>query len=275
MHGGVAGRPKETPDLGYAVDAGVAAARALDAVEAAVMQLEDDPRLNAGFGATLGSDGSLELDAGIACAGRCGGVANVRVRHPISLARRVLEHTPHVLVTGPGAVALGRDMEVLDDTSPAQRERWERALALGRLEGDRFGAPEHVDTVGAVALDQTGVLAAGSSTGGVFGKLRGRVGDAPVFGAGVYATGEVAVVGTGVGELFLEMMASARVGRAVEDGLTPQDACEWVIGLLGQREEVAAGLLAIDGDGRAGAAFRGASWSVWGPAGRVDAVRID
>ena len=248
---------------------------ALDAVEAAVIALEDDAVLNAGFGSTLTRDGTLELDAGIARGGHCGGVANVRVRHPISLARRVLEDTPHVLVTGAGATALGWDMELLDDTSPAQRERWRQARAAGELDAGRYGAPEHVDTVGAVALDDDGVLAAASSTGGVFGKLPGRVGDAPVYGAGVYATAEIAVVGTGVGELFLETLAAARVARAVEDGADPQHACERVITLLGERERTPAGLLVIDRDRRAGAAFRGASWSVWGPAGRVDAVRLD
>jgi len=275
VHGGVAGRPKELRDLAYAVGAGAAMPSALDAVEAAVAALEDDPVLNAGFGSTLTRDGTLELDAGIACAGHCGGVANVRVRHPISLARRVLEDTPHVLMTGAGANALGADMELLDDTSPAQRERWRRAVAAGELDADRYGAPEHVDTVGAVALGEDRVLAAASSTGGVFGKLPGRVGDAPVHGAGVYTTAEVAVVGTGVGELFLEMLAAAQVAHAVEGGADPQEACEEVVARLGERERTAAGLLVVDRRGRYGAAFRGASWSVWGPSGRLDPVRLD
>lgn len=275
VHGGVAGRPKKPRDLGYAVAAGAATAGALDAVEAAVVELEDDPALNAGYGSCLALDGSLELDAGIATGGRCGGVANVRVRHPVSLARRVLEETPHVLITGAGADALGAGMEALGETTAEQQRRWEKAHAAGGLDAGRYGAPEHVDTVGAVALDSGEILAAASSTGGVFGKLPGRVGDAPIHGAGVYATPEVAVVGTGVGELFLEMLACARAARAIEDGLTPQEACERVIALLGARERSTAGLLALDSDGGAGAAYRGASWSVSGPDGHIEAVRLD
>ncbi|HVL64400.1 MAG TPA: isoaspartyl peptidase/L-asparaginase [Actinomycetota bacterium] len=274
VHGGVSGTAKEAPDLAYAARAGAARTSALDAVETAARQLEDDPALNAGFGACLARDGTLELDAGIAIAGRCGGVANVRVRHPITLARRVLEETPHALITGRGAALLGEDMELLDDTTPEQRRRWEEASAGGELGDHSFGAPEHVDTVGAVALGPDGALAAGSSTGGVFGKLPGRVGDAPINGAGIYVSAEVAVVGTGVGETFIEVLASARVARLVEDGIQPQEACERVVVLLARRGAAAAGLLALDADGRCGAAYAGASWAVWGDEAPVEAVSV-
>ena len=289
VHGG-AGRLPRAPDridrmragaadgvnAGHAVLA--AGGSALDAVEAAVVALEDNPVLNAGYGSVLTIEGTVELDAGFAdgATGTCGAVANVTVAHPIRLARRVMEGTPHVLLAGAGAMALGNDMEVLEDTTPEQRRRWAAAKEAGTLAPSRYGAPEHVDTVGAVALDSDGRLAAGSSTGGVFGKLPGRVGDAPIFGAGLYASETVAVVGTGVGELFLETLACLRVALLVEDeDVDPQAACERVIEWVGRRRSVSAGLLALDRSGRMGAAFRGGSLAVEGPQGPVEAVRLD
>jgi L-asparaginase / beta-aspartyl-peptidase len=277
VHGGVSGVVKELLPLGYAVASGMRQRDALDAAEAAVTVMEDDPALQAGFGSTLNHEGRLELDAGIADGrtGRAGGVANVTVRHPVTLARRVLEQTPHVLVTGVGASALGADMETLSDTTEEQRRRWEAARAEGTLGPGRFGTPDRVETVGAVDLDHQGGLAAASSTGGVFGKLTGRVGDSPVFGAGFYASSAAAAVGTGVGELFLETLACLRVGQSIEDGEEPQTACERVIEQLGRRGPQSAGILALDLRGRSGAAYRGGSWAVEGPAGPVGAVRIE
>lgn len=278
VHGGVSGLVKsDIPDLHRFVHAGTQERAALDAVEAAVKGLEDDPAFNAGFGSVLNIEGGLEMDAGIVHGptGRVAGVANVTVRNPISLARKVMDETPHVLVTGPGAQALGRSLEQLDDTSPEERERWSKARAEGGLRSGSYGAPEHVDTVGAVVLDDGGVLAAGSSTGGVFAKLPGRVGDAPVFGAGLYASSAAAVVGTGVGEVFLETLAAFRTGELIERGEHPQAACERIITALGERAPVAAGLLALDTSGRSGAAYRGGSWAVAGPEGPVTAVRLD
>ena len=278
VHGGVSGVARdELPSLGHAVEPAVGGRDAVDAVEIAVRVLEDDPALNAGYGAVLNIDGELELDAGIADGNseRAAGVAGVALRHPISLARRVLEDTPHVLLTGPGASALAVDMERLNDTTEEQRNRWERERAAGRLSPTRFATAEHIDTVGAVALDGGGHLAAGSSTGGVFGQMPGRVGDAPVFGAGIYASARAAAVGTGVGELFLQTLACLRVGELIEDGLEPQSACEAVIASLGARSTAAAGLLALDSQGRIGAAYRGGAWAVAGPEGALDAVRLE
>ena len=234
VHGGVSGLPlADVPALDHALVA--AGGTAVEMVETAVKILEDDPALNAGWGAVLDREGKLELDAGIAdgSTGRCAGVANVTVRHPISLARKVMEETPHVLLTGAGAQAFGAGMETFDSSTPEQHERWAKAVKEGDLDPARFGSPEHVDTVGALSLDDSGALAAGSSTGGVFGKMPGRVGDAPVFGAGIYASRRVAVIGTGVGELFLVTLASQRVALLVEDGAHPQAACEEVIRVLG------------------------------------------
>lgn len=275
VHGGVSGaQPKEHVSLGCAVR-DLTGSR-LDLVVNAVERMEDDPALNAGYGAVLDKAGRLELDAGIAdgATGRCAGVANVTVRHPIALARKVLEETPHVLLTGEGAQIFGADMEQLADTSPQRRHQWERALADGDLDLDHYGEPEFVDTVGALALDDDGLLAAGSSTGGVFGKLPGRVGDAPIFGAGFYASRSVAVMGTGVGELFLRTLASLRVATLVESGTSPQAACAETIRYLLGIEDVSAGLVALDADGNVGAAFHGAALPVASSAGPLEATRI-
>jgi L-asparaginase / beta-aspartyl-peptidase len=268
VHGGVSGTAKEVPVLQVAVPS-KRGPSALDLVEVAVRALEDHPELNAGYGAVLDQAGEIELDAGIAdgATGRCGGVANVRSRHPISTALRLMRETPHVLLTGTGAQDFASGEEQLRDTTPEQRERWERARDEGRLGLDDYGEPASVDTVGAVAVDDTGNVAAGSSTGGVFGKMSGRVGDAPIFGAGMYADPLVAVVGTGVGEIFLTGLGCARVAGHVADGSHPQQACERVIVELLSHPAVevadpSAGLLAIDNQGRIGAAYKGAAWPV-------------
>lgn len=277
VHGGVSGIAKEEPPaLDDVVKEVPGSRRCTDLVELAVRLLEDDPRVNAGYGGALNLKGELELDAGIVdgATGRVGGIANVTVRHPITLARLLMEHTPHVLLTGQGARDLGAEMEQLEASTPEQHERWERAARNGELDPDRYGSPEYVDTVGAVALDGHGDLAAASSTGGVFGKMPGRVGDAPIFGAGIYADERVAVVGSGVGELFLTNLACARVARAVEEGASPQEACETVVRFLGTKEKTSAALLALDRDGRYGAAYRGGSWAVAGPEGTVQPVQL-
>ena len=277
VHGGVSGREREeVPSLERSRRAGLEAATALDAVEAAVCNLEDNPALNAGLGSVLNRRGQIELDAGLAdgTAGRFAGVAGVPVRHPISLARRVLEDTPHVLLFGEAATQVAEGVERLERSTPEQHERWARAEASGELRLDRYGDSEHVDTVGAVVVDGAGHIAAGSSTGGVFGQMPGRIGDSPIFGAGIYASAEVAVVGTGVGELFLETLACFRAGELVEKGLDPQSACERVIGYLGGVKSLEAGLLAIDGKGRVGAAYRGGSWAVEGPEGPLTPKRL-
>lgn len=277
VHGGVAGVAKpERVSLTEGVLQGLARERALDAVERAVSALEDMPELNAGYGAVLNLEGAIELDAGISdgLSGRSGGVGNVAVRHPIALARKVLEETPHVLITGAGAVALGADMDGVDP-APEELARWEEARAEGRLDVARFGDPVEVDTVGAVALGDRGDLAAASSTGGVFGKMPGRMGDSAIFGAGHYASPAAAVVGTGVGEMFLETLACARAGMLIEAGAHPQEACVQVIRMLGERAPLPAGILAVDRAARYGAAYRGGSWDVERPDGPVEAERLD
>ncbi|MBW3600916.1 MAG: isoaspartyl peptidase/L-asparaginase [Planctomycetes bacterium] len=179
----------------------------LDAVEQVIRHLEDDPHFNAGRGAVFNADGGHELDASI-MDGRdksCGAVAGVRmVKNPISLARLVMTETRHVLLAGPGADRFAKEMnveQVEQDyfTTPFQLERFQRKAKPPAKEQDK-----HMGTVGCVALDRRGNLAAGTSTGGVTNKKFGRVGDSPIVGAGTYADNNTCAVScTGVGEYFI------------------------------------------------------------------------
>ena len=186
-----------------------AGAMALDAVEAAVRVLEDSPLVNAGRGSVLNAAGHVEMDAATMDgesqqAGACAGV--VGVRHPVSLARAILEKTPHVLLVGEGALRYAEDAGLeFEDPEWFVTDR------------ERARHDEH-GTVGAVALDSEGHLAAATSTGGVREQLHGRVGDTPVIGAGTWADQRVAVSCTGTGEQFIRIAAahelSARVRHA-------------------------------------------------------------
>ena len=206
--------------LGRALDAGqgilLAGGSALDAVEAAVRVLEDDPHFNAGRGAVLTYDGGIELDAAI-MDGRtrdAGSVAGVTLtRSPVTLARAVMERSPHVMLTGAGADRFG-DEQGIEKASPGWFETPDRRRQLEELKahGDGwFDVDMKYGTVGAVARDAAGHLAAATSTGGVTGKRWGRVGDSPLIGAGTYADDRAAAIScTGSGEFFI------RVGVAHE-----------------------------------------------------------
>ncbi len=217
--------------LGVALDAGAAILRAggdaIDAVEAAVRVLEDDPHFNAGRGAVLGFDGQVSLDAAI-MDGRdrqAGAVAGVSsVRHPVSLARAVMAASPHVLLIGQGADEFAREQGV-----EAAGEDWlvlpERRAQLAELlakPAGWFDAEMKYGTVGAVACDTHGHVAAATSTGGVTGKRWGRVGDTPLIGAGTYADDRAcAVSATGAGEFYIRTAAgheiAARIRMAGDD----------------------------------------------------------
>ena len=185
----------------------------LDAVTAAVVALEDDALFNAGRGAVLNETGAHELDASIMdgatlCAGAV--AAARRIRNPVLAARAVMEHSPHVLLTGAGADAFARKQGlalVAQDyfTTPQRRLSLEAARARQRRGTlDRASEAERHGTVGAVALDTAGNLAAATSTGGFTNKMVGRVGDTPIIGAGTYAENATcAVSGTGDGEYFI------------------------------------------------------------------------
>ena len=189
---------------------------ALDAIEAAILLMEDDPKFNAGRGAVYTWEGKHELDASI-MDGRdrdAGAVAGVTgIRHPILLARKVMTDSPHVMLAGEGAEQFAAE-QGLETMPPKWFDTDARREALERMKADKLSALD-VDikfgTVGAVALDRDGNMAAGTSTGGMTGKRWGRIGDAPIIGAGTYADNRAcAVSATGWGEFFI------RVGVAKE-----------------------------------------------------------
>lgn len=259
IHGG-AGDRQPSPDdsrileaLNGALDAGWAVletgASALDAVQVAIGVLEDEPLFNAGRGAALTLDGKVELDAALmdGATERAGAVIGIqRVRYPIAAARAVLEYAPHVVLAGEGAeqFALAHGCDPVEP-SFFVTERAQQALERFRTQHKRV----ELGTVGAVALDERGHLAAGNSTGGVTGKLRGRVGDTPIIGAGTYANRTVAVACTGFGEYFIRAGAALRLALMVEMGAKPlEQAAEEVLAhitTMGGR----GGLIALDGSG--------------------------
>ena len=212
---------------------------ALDAVTAAIVVLEDDPHFNAGKGAVFNHGGKNELDAAIMDGAtlRAGGVANVhRVKNPILLARSVMEHSPHVLMFGDGAeeFAKTQGMALVDPKYFWTQQRWQELQdALKKDAAGQHADAEkegHFGTVGAVALDKDGHLAAGTSTGGMTDKRFGRVGDSPIIGAGTYANGGCAVSGTGWGEFYLRTVAAHEICMRVSEMHQPlKQAAEYVI----------------------------------------------
>ncbi len=213
---------------------------ALDAVTAAITVLEDDPLFNAGKGAVFTHDGRNELDASLmdGATRMAGAVAGVHhVKNPILLAREVMQHSPHVMMAGDGAEAFAKErgIELVDPAYFRTERRWQelqRALkedAAGQAHADP-GTARHFGTVGAVALDRQGHLAAGTSTGGMTDKRYGRIGDSPVIGAGTYASAGCAVSGTGWGEFYLRVSAAHEIcARMAYLKETPAQAGEAVI----------------------------------------------
>lgn len=253
----------------------------LDAVEAAIKILEDDPLFNAGCGADFAADGRNELDAAIMDGSNmnAGAVGDVtRTRHPISLARAVMEKSPHVFLVGQGADEFSRfaGLEQVDPSYFFTERRWQALVKelkkeglpipprpagappqpAGPVSGIDSGPIEPADahkygTVGVVALDRAGNLAAGTSTGGTNAKRWGRVGDSPIIGAGTYASNQsCAVSATGTGEFFIRLSVARTVCALVEyKGMKLQDAADQVI-----RKELTAmrgdgGVIAIAPDG--------------------------
>ena len=194
----------------------------LDAVEAAVRVLEDDPLFNAGKGAVFNAEGKNELDAAIMDGSnrKAGAVASVtRTRNPVSLARAVMEQSDHVLLAGEGADAFSklRGLEQVDPAYFRTEQRWNQYLEWRATQTADRDRTHLYSTVGAVALDQDGHLAAATSTGGLTGKRWGRIGDSPVIGAGTYAEdGIAAVSATGTGEYFIRSSAARQVRDRVE-----------------------------------------------------------
>ena len=217
---------------------------ALDAVEAAVVALEDNPLFNAGTGSTLNAAGAVETDAAIMAGDslHAGAVAALSgVKNPVRLARRVLEDGRHVMLAGAGALAFARQIGFPEAPPEAlvvarEKERWE----------SKHG------TVGCVALDAQGRLAVATSTGGILNKLPGRVGDSPLIGCGTYADDCGAVSCTGHGEAIIRVVLAKSTVDLLRQGATPPEAARLAVDLLAAKTGSTAGLIIVDQTGRIG-----------------------
>jgi beta-aspartyl-peptidase (threonine type) len=243
---------------------------ALDAAQAATVVLEDDPWFNAGTGACLTAAGDVELDA--SCMDgttlRAGAVACVKtLKNPNLVARRVCDDTPHVLLCGPGADLYARECGIPEHpnellVTPRQRARWQELHALARTQGADAARQGKIGTVGAVAVDAKGHVAACTSTGGTPYKRPGRVGDTPIIGAGTYADDhEAAASSTGLGEAILKVTMARAACASVRDGRSPRAAALEAVGLLRDRAHGDGGIIVAGPDGRLGWAWNTARMS--------------
>jgi len=234
----------------------------IDAVQKAVMVLEDSPLFNAGKGAVLNNEGKVELDASIMdgktlSAGAAAGLHHIK--NPISLARLIMDKSPHVFMTGNGAEQFAKQqgLEFVGEEYFITQERLDQLKRIQEREkNDSSGRSELIrqskwGTVGAVALDQHGNLAAATSTGGMTNKKYGRVGDSPVIGAGIYANNRTCAVScTGHGEYFIKNAVAYDVSaRMLYKGSTLKEAAGEVINEVLLKIKADGGLIAIDKDG--------------------------
>jgi len=233
---------------------------ALDAAMRAVVALEDNPNFNAATGATLNADGVVELDAGLMDGATLdvGAIASVtQIKNPILLARLVLQ-SPHVLLTSIGAERFAQEQGMAlcrqeDLVTPAQLDRWRKGYRPGDGVGVSGTDEEKHGTVGAVAIDSEGHIAAATSTGGMANKHPGRVGDTPLIGCGFYAEdGMGGVSSTGAGEYFVRLLLARRACEFLAHGMSAQAAAESAIRLLGERVGGDGGLILIDRQGHVG-----------------------
>ncbi len=240
-----------------------AAGRALDAVEAGVRVTESDPDvITVGYGGLPDRDGVVTLDACLMDEkGNCGSVAFLQdIEHPVSVARRVMETTPHVMLVGEGALqfALANGFprrELLTDRAKSEWERWKAHHPEAVRE--REVNVENHDTIGMLALDSEGDLSGACTTSGMAWKLHGRVGDSPIIGAGLYVDNEIgAATATGVGEAVIRAVGSFLVVELMRQGHSPQEACrlavERVVAKNPDWRELQVGFIAIDKQGRFG-----------------------
>lgn len=233
----------------------------LDAVEATIHVLEDSPLFNAGKGAVFTHEGRNELDASImdGQSGKAGAVAGVRtIRNPISAARAVMEKTEHVMLSGAGAdqFAAESGLEIVDPSYFYTPERWQSLQEVLKQDSLKTtGNDSKFGTVGCVALDQQGHLAAGTSTGGMTNKRYGRIGDSPIIGAGTYANKEVGVSCTGWGEFYIRHVVAHDVAALMGyKGLGVTEATEAVIAKVGEAGGDG-GIIALDRNGQMSMSF--------------------
>lgn len=255
VHGGAGEWPAELRDaaaaaLEKALAAGWVERTALQAAITAVRVLEDDPLFNAGIGATFNAGGFIEHDAGVmeGAGLEAGAVAAIEgVRHPIDLARAVLDDGRHVLLVGAGAMAFADEKGV---------ERADPALFAVPRRSEQLERWKVSDTVGAIALDDDGHVAAACSTGGYTGKRPGRVGDSPIPGAGFYADDNAgASCCTGTGEYFIRLVTAFSATSLLGAGVPAKEAAERVIDELGSRLQGSGGIIVLDTRGEPAAAF--------------------
>ncbi len=266
-HGGAGADPDDREtyrgSLRAALAAGwarvLAGGSALDAVEACVVAMEDDPRFNAGYGSVLTEAGTVECDASIMegerlQAGAVGAVS--RVPNPVTLARRVLEDGRHVLLVGEGALAFARERGVpLCDPSALITER-QRGRLRERLAERRPLPTAGGGTVGAVAIDRRGRIAAATSTGGMIAKRAGRVGDSGVIGAGTYADNRLGGVSTtGDGEAFIRTVLAKTAVDILKDLDAPELAAQVAMDVVREDGGGEGGLILLDWRGRLGFAY--------------------
>jgi beta-aspartyl-peptidase (threonine type) len=270
--------------LSASLDAGEAilsaGGTALDAVEAASRVLEEDPCFNAGRGSVLAFDGHVELDASIMDGRdrRCGAVAGLRsTRAPISAARAVMEQSPHVLMSYEGAddFACEAGLEQVPNrwfVTAERRRQLDELLARG---SDAFDADIKYGTIGAVAVDSNGHVAAATSTGGLTAKRWGRIGDSPLIGAGTYADDRAAAVSaTGLGEIFIRAAAAHELCARVR--MSGAELKEALDGVLADVQALGGngGLIAVSPEGEAAWGFTTAGMyrGMVGPEGRCVAI---
>ena len=237
----------------------------LDAVTRAIVVLEDSPYFNAGKGAVFNHDGVNELDASImdGATRRAGAVAGLhRIRNPVLLARAVMEKSPHVMMAGEGAEAFAKSIgfEFVDPAYFRTEERWQQlqmALAAEKAQASAtLPATAYFGTVGAVARDAKGQLAAATSTGGMTNKRWGRIGDAPVIGAGTYASAQCAVSATGWGEFYIRAAVAHDIcARMAYRGDSVRAAAEEVVLTVVPALGGDGGVIALDASGRVAMPF--------------------
>ncbi len=278
VHGGAGGKPDEPEPrqtvLDQAAGAGTEASDPLDAVVNAVEVLEASPRFNAGTGSAVQSDGVIRTDAGVMTGGGEAGAACSMpgVEHALSVARVVLEETPHVFVSGEHACALANEYGIDTDVdlwSERARERWDgesppAGSPRDQLDwiGEHFGdtsarRPDDHDTVGAVAVAD-GQVAAATSTGGRWYALAGRVGDVPQLGAGFFASDAGGASATGAGEAIARTGVARRAVDLLDAGEHPETAASRAIEELGEVTGESAGVIVAETDGAVGSAYNSA-----------------
>ncbi|MFN3756450.1 MAG: isoaspartyl peptidase/L-asparaginase family protein [Flavobacterium sp.] len=236
---------------------------ALDAVEMAVRSLEDNPHFNAGRGSELNNKGEVEMDASImeGKTNGAGAVSIVRnVKNPISLARYIMEHTSHVFLSGEGALEITKDKNIqLEPDTYFFTQRQLEALNATQINESHTSlkSKRTHGTVGAVALDMDGNLAAATSTGGTSNCLRGRIGDSCIIGAGCYANNDsCAVSGTGDGELLITNVIAHSIAFYMElNKCSLQHACDYIIHVRNKNVDGDIGVIAVDAHGDFGICF--------------------